>query len=119
MSHDGTWRAACLIRKLIRLIYLEVPSVARGVTGPGVGSGALLAVCFSEATPQESGMTALMNNSENVENIALNLVVDEVRKRPALPARKPVGSDMISALSLDHDPDRLLHTLVKIITKSL
>jgi len=101
------------------MLHSEALSVARGVTAPGVGSGALLAVCFFEAAPQEIGMTALMNNSENVENITLDLVVDEVRKRPALPARKPVRSDMISTLSLDHNPDRLLHTLVEIITKAL
>jgi hypothetical protein len=89
------------------------------VTDPGVGSGALLAVCLFEATPQELGMAAFMNNSENVESIALDLVVDEVRKRPALAARKPMRSDMISALSLDHDPDRLLHSLVEIVSKAL
>ena len=41
MSHDGSWRAACLTRKSIRVLHVEAPSVARGVTGPGVGSGAL------------------------------------------------------------------------------
>jgi hypothetical protein len=42
MSHDGSWRAACLTRNGIRTLHLETPSVARGVTAPGVGSGALL-----------------------------------------------------------------------------
>jgi hypothetical protein len=42
MSHDGSWRASCLTRNWIPILHLEVPSVARGVTAPGVGSGALL-----------------------------------------------------------------------------
>jgi hypothetical protein len=42
MSHDGSWRAACLTRNWILILHFETPSVARGVTGPGVGSGALL-----------------------------------------------------------------------------
>jgi hypothetical protein len=42
MSHDGIWRAACLNRNLIQILHFEVPSVARGVTDVGVGSGALL-----------------------------------------------------------------------------
>jgi hypothetical protein len=42
MSHDGIWRAACLNRSWIRILHFEVPSVARGVTDVGVGSGALL-----------------------------------------------------------------------------
>jgi len=44
MSHDGTWRAACLSLNWIRILHFEADSVARGVTGPGVGSGALLAL---------------------------------------------------------------------------
>jgi len=43
MSHDGSWRAACLTRNWILILHFESPSVARGVTAPGVGSGALLA----------------------------------------------------------------------------
>ena len=41
MSHDGSWRAACINRNWILHLHFEAPSVARGVTGPGVGSGAL------------------------------------------------------------------------------
>jgi hypothetical protein len=41
MSHDGSWRAACLNRQLIPIPHFETPSVARGVTATGVGSGAL------------------------------------------------------------------------------
>ena len=43
MSHDGSWRAACLTQNWIPILHFEAPSVARGVTAPGVGSGALLA----------------------------------------------------------------------------
>ncbi len=41
MSHDGSWRAACLIRFWIQSFHFEAPEEARGVTVPGVGSGAL------------------------------------------------------------------------------
>jgi hypothetical protein len=44
MSHDGSWRAACLNRNWILILQFEVPSVARGVTDPGVGSGDLLGI---------------------------------------------------------------------------
>jgi len=48
MSHDGSWRAACLTRNWILILHLEAPSIARGVTAPGVGSGALLGdFCFA------------------------------------------------------------------------
>ena len=92
---------------------------ARSVTDPGVGSGALLAVCFFKATPQEIGMPTFMDNSENVERVAVDLVIDEIRKWPALAAWKPMRSDVISALALEHDPDRLLYSFVEIVTKSL
>jgi hypothetical protein len=42
MSHDGSWRAACSITIHFRCLHFETPSVARGVTDPDVGSGALL-----------------------------------------------------------------------------
>jgi hypothetical protein len=43
MSHDGSWRAACLTRKWIPTFHFDSASVARGMPAPGVGSGALLA----------------------------------------------------------------------------
>jgi hypothetical protein len=42
MSHAGIWRAACSMTIHILWFHFEVPSIARGVTDPGVGSGALL-----------------------------------------------------------------------------
>ena len=42
MSHDGSWRAACDIATWILLFHHDSPEEARGVTDPGVGSGALL-----------------------------------------------------------------------------
>jgi hypothetical protein len=42
MSHAGSWRAACGITIYFLAFHLEAHSVARGVTDPGVGSGALL-----------------------------------------------------------------------------
>jgi hypothetical protein len=53
MSHDGIWRAACLIRSWIQILRFEVHSVARGVTDVGVGSGALLG--GSTETPDACG----------------------------------------------------------------
>jgi hypothetical protein len=41
MSHDGSWRAACSMTINSRSLHIENHSVARGVTDPGVGSGAL------------------------------------------------------------------------------
>jgi hypothetical protein len=43
MSHAGSWRASCGITIHFQWFHFETPSVARGVTDPGVGSGALLA----------------------------------------------------------------------------
>ena len=42
MSHDGSGRDSCLRTISIRWFHFETPEVARGVTDPGVGSGALL-----------------------------------------------------------------------------
>jgi hypothetical protein len=42
MSHDGSWRAACSITVGILQFHFGHPEEARGVTDPGVGSGALL-----------------------------------------------------------------------------
>src|SRR5690606_35297471 len=42
MSHDGIWRASCNNPIRILRFHLERLSRARGVTGPGVGSSALL-----------------------------------------------------------------------------
>src|SRR5688572_123399 len=62
MSHDGSWRAACMIQSWIRTIHFELPEVARGVTDPGVGSGTLLAhscihviTCELRGTPDREG----------------------------------------------------------------
>ncbi len=42
MSHAGSWRAACNPTICFPWFHLENPSVAHGVTDPGVDSGALL-----------------------------------------------------------------------------
>ena len=42
MSHAGSWRAACRTTIHLLWFHFEAPSVARGVTDPGVGSGVLL-----------------------------------------------------------------------------
>jgi hypothetical protein len=42
MSHDRSWRAACLISITNPLLHFYLHFIARGVTAVGVGSGALL-----------------------------------------------------------------------------
>jgi hypothetical protein len=42
MSHDGSGHDSCLGSVDILWLHFEALSVARGVTDPGVGSGALL-----------------------------------------------------------------------------
>jgi hypothetical protein len=41
MSHAGSWRAACSLTINFLSLHFESHSIARGVTDPGVGSGAL------------------------------------------------------------------------------
>jgi hypothetical protein len=41
MSHAGSWRAVCSITIHFPQFHFETPSIARGVTDPSVGSGAL------------------------------------------------------------------------------
>jgi hypothetical protein len=43
MSHDGSWHAACDLTISIPPLRFDFHEEARGVTDPGVGSGALLA----------------------------------------------------------------------------
>ena len=50
MSHAGSWRAACLNRNWIQILNFGALSAARGVTDPGVGSGALFGVCRHSAS---------------------------------------------------------------------
>jgi hypothetical protein len=52
MSHAGRWRAACRTTIYLLWFHVEAPSIARGVTDPSVGSGAL----FGKA---ETWMTGL------------------------------------------------------------
>ena len=54
MSHAGSWRAACSLTISISLFHFESPEVARGVTDPGVGSGALLGLFSSVDYRRES-----------------------------------------------------------------
>ena len=49
MSHDGSGRASCSRTMCLRLIHFNFPSIARGVTDPDVGSGALFGFCFVES----------------------------------------------------------------------
>ena len=51
MSHAGSWRAACNATKYVLSFHFENPSVARGVTDPSVGSGALLGFVFIRHLP--------------------------------------------------------------------
>jgi hypothetical protein len=46
MSHARSWRDACFIRFKNQLFHFDFPSIARGVTAVGVGSGALLGRFF-------------------------------------------------------------------------
>jgi hypothetical protein len=41
MSHDGSWRAACRTTIHFLWFHFKVHSIARDVTDPSVGSGAL------------------------------------------------------------------------------
>jgi hypothetical protein len=57
MSHDGIWRAACLISIMTTRFRFGTHKVARGVTDVGVGSGALLG--GSTKTPEAFGLKAI------------------------------------------------------------
>jgi hypothetical protein len=57
MSHDGIWRAACLITSKTTPFRFGTHKVARGVTDVGVGSGALLG--GSTKTPDACGLRAI------------------------------------------------------------
>jgi hypothetical protein len=50
MSHDGIWRAACLITIKTTPFHFGTHKIARGVTDVGVGSGALFG--GSSSTPK-------------------------------------------------------------------
>jgi hypothetical protein len=53
MSHAGSWRAACNMTIRIPLLQVDFHEEARGVTDPGVGSGALFgALAYRGAGPK-------------------------------------------------------------------
>jgi hypothetical protein len=82
MSHAGSWRAAC--RTTIHFLWLhcEAHSVARGVTDPSVGSGAL----FGKAGTCMSGLKKNEIHAEDSGTGRLELTDRGVRQRN--PARQ-------------------------------
>ena len=65
MSHDGSWRAACRIRISKLSFRFGHHEKARGVTDPGVGSGALLALFVSrpnDGAPNRAALRVLLTN---------------------------------------------------------
>lgn len=63
-------------------------------------------------------MAALVDDPEDVEGFARDLIIDEIRKRPALAAWKSVGADVVAALPFDDGSHRLFHPLVEIVGKA-
>ena len=64
-------------------------------------------------------MPAFVNKPENVEGISFDLVVAEVRKRPALATGKSMWPGMIAAFPLNDHAHRFIHPFVKIFAQSL
>jgi hypothetical protein len=58
MSHDRSWRAACVFTITIPCLHFGVHSIARGVTAVGVGSGALFGGLGNE---EQSDTTSKIN----------------------------------------------------------
>ena len=82
MSHAGSWRAACSITIHFRWFHFEIYSVARGVTDPGVGSGAL----FGKAGTWMTGLKKNEIHAEDSGTGRLELTDRGVRQRN--PARQ-------------------------------
>jgi hypothetical protein len=82
MSHAGSWRAACSTTIHFRGFHFESPSVARGVTDPGVGSGAL----FGRAGTWMAGLKKNAMHAEDSGTARLELTDGGVRQRN--PARQ-------------------------------
>ena len=78
MSHDGSWRAACLNRNWIRILHSESHSVARGVTAPGVGSGALLALFRGEDISDFTQLKRQMNVVGREQISAVEKLISEL-----------------------------------------
>ena len=53
MSHATGWRAACITTNHILGSHFDTPSIARGVTDGGVGSGALFGERRLETTSEQ------------------------------------------------------------------
>ena len=67
MSHDGSGHDSCGTKKLIPLLHFENPKAARGVTDPGVGSGALLGL-FNIANTDSANSREATGNSAGCES---------------------------------------------------
>lgn len=66
---------------------------------------------------QKVGVAALMHESDDVKCIALDLIVDEIRKGPALAAWKSMWADVISALPFAYSSDDFLHPGMEIVAQ--
>jgi hypothetical protein len=81
MSHDGSWRAACNTTNRFLPFHFGDQSVARGVTDPSVGSGAL----FGRAG---TWMTGLKKNEIRAEDSGIaRLELTDAGVRQRNPAR--------------------------------
>jgi hypothetical protein len=62
-------------------------------------------------------MLPLLNQAKNEELIAVQLIVHQIRERPAFSAAKTVSAKVIASAADDDRPDRLLHSRMKILTQ--
>jgi hypothetical protein len=87
MSHDGSWRAACIIAIHFLWFRFETPSVARGVTDPGVGSGGLFGVVARKITETNKSETSLEDTAGSgfCDRIASSIELETRTDSPFLP----------------------------------
>ncbi|MDI1250617.1 MAG: hypothetical protein PSV13_17275 [Lacunisphaera sp.] len=62
-------------------------------------------------------MLPLLNNAQDIQDLTVELVVDQIRKQPALSASETVRTNMIATVSDDDGSDCLFCAFVKIVTE--
>ena len=97
MSHDGSWRAACGKTKHLLGLHFGTPPEARGVTDPGVGSGALLGGFFLEGaeSPVRDELRPFMPSGERSALKAFSFI--GVRFSPEVQVKLRAFSGCINA----------------------
>jgi hypothetical protein len=73
--------------------------------------------CLAEVLAQVIWMAAFMHKTEKGEGVVLDLIIEQIRERPAFAAGVAVGTYVVAALSVADGPDYLANAIVEVVAQ--